>query len=73
MKESQEITHIKRDIISIRNELDTTISEINNAIKMIADSIIENPPEIKKIKSKLNEMIVEINKIKKVLKRNGLV
>ena len=73
-EEKREIIRIKEDIIALRNEFDTMISEINNAIKQVADHIRVNPhqtciQEMKKdisdLKTKYNTLYDFLIKIKK--------
>ena len=73
MKIKRELTRIKQDIIELRNEFDVTISEINNAIKQVADYIRVNPEQtciqemkddISNLKKKYNIMYDFITKIK---------
>ncbi len=71
MKIKEEITRIKQDIINIKNDFDTTICEINNAIKQVADYIRINPEQscIIAIKKDISNLKKKYNKIFDYLKK----
>ena len=59
-EEKKEITRLKKDFIDLKQEFDVTISEINNAIKQVADYVRINPEQ-----TCIQEMKRDISNLKK--------
>ena len=59
-EEKKEITRLKKDFVNLKNEFDVTISEINNAIKQVADYVRINPEQ-----TCIQEMKLDISNLKK--------
>ena len=59
-KEKKEITRLKKDFVTLKNEYDITISEINNAIKQVADYVRVSPEQ-----TCIQEMKLDISNLKK--------
>ena len=59
-KEKKQITRLKKDFVTLKNDFDITISEINNAIKQVADYVRVSPEQ-----TCIQEMKLDISNLKK--------